>query len=624
MDSYYMSEEARKQLSGLIVGKPADEAIAALAKSLLKLEAMDKEQMSGRCEVETDRMERFLMKNFGLENIFREEFVQGVRAFRLKKPVSSLSPSTVLSFDMPEIDTSFKMSIQEIQTWQQSYAVFAAKDIYAEKNDGAAAAALLKKSLTGKSEDGEEAWKMKFVARISQTPIVCDFDGLVQSRAVGNAHDANIYLVSVSGIDLAGRKHDVKDITHYMSNWEQLFMKDPKNKSIPFAYGRDFVVTDPSIYGKLHQQTVIQDLMKMARVRLRAEDALGIQVVVETGIGLGVFAGDHIHTGKAIRQLSAIAMRMVLEEEHFANIQLVIFALPVFKKKVDNFHYFSAEFKANYKGSLPVVILDQDMHKIARLCAENYKTSELNPADSHGVFGEYWQNRGPGVEEKLALTTTGLLTQHHVFNPHVLDPSHYYLVDSLPLSTSTSSTTNSSSASVSASSSSTTVTSSSSSSTSSSSSASVSASSPLISTLAHKYGIVCCSSFVSSSPSASSSSSSSSSSSIPSSTSSASSSVAPVSSSSSSTTSSTPSTASAIVSTIASGPSSSSSSTLSNASILSALKSSSSTTTAPNTGTCAVMAVASSSSSSSSSSASTSTSKTDSNTSFDDISDIYG
>ncbi|CAF5051995.1 unnamed protein product, partial [Rotaria sp. Silwood1] len=48
--------------------------------------------------------------------------------------------------------------------------------------------------------------------------------------------------------------------------------------------------------------------------------------------------------------------------------------------------------------------------------------------DSHGVFGEYWQNRGPAVEEKLALTTMGLLVQHHLINPDVLDPNHYHLI----------------------------------------------------------------------------------------------------------------------------------------------------------------------------------------------------
>ncbi|CAF4379732.1 unnamed protein product, partial [Rotaria sordida] len=62
---------------------------------------------------------------------------------------------------------------------------------------------------------------------------------------------------------------------------------------------------------------------------------------------------------------------------------------------------------------------------IARL---NFHVSELNPADSHGVFGEYWQNRGPAVEEKLALTTMGLFVQHHIINPCVLDPNHYHFI----------------------------------------------------------------------------------------------------------------------------------------------------------------------------------------------------
>ncbi|CAF3474621.1 unnamed protein product, partial [Rotaria socialis] len=39
-----------------------------------------------------------------------------------------------------------------------------------------------------------------------------------------------------------------------------------------------------------------------------------------------------------------------------------------------------------------------------------------------------WQNRGPAVEEKLALTTVGLLVQHHLINPHVLDTDKYRLL----------------------------------------------------------------------------------------------------------------------------------------------------------------------------------------------------
>ena len=58
-----------------------------------------------------------------------------------------------------------------------------------------------------------------------------------------------------------------------------------------------------------------------------------------------------------------------------------------------------------YKGVTPVLLLDQDMHAVAlTAAASGFVTSELNPADSHGVVGEYWQNYGPGVEEKLALT----------------------------------------------------------------------------------------------------------------------------------------------------------------------------------------------------------------------------
>ena len=76
-----------------------------------------------------------------------------------------------------------------------------------------------------------------------------------------------------------------------------------------------------------------------------------------------------------------------------------------------------------------VIIIDQDMHRLTvAIARKGFRVSELNPADSHGVFGEYWQNRGPAVEEKLALTTVGLLVQHHLINSFVLDPHRYYLI----------------------------------------------------------------------------------------------------------------------------------------------------------------------------------------------------
>ncbi|CAF4770122.1 unnamed protein product [Rotaria sp. Silwood2] len=69
------------------------------------------------------------------------------------------------------------------------------------------------------------------------------------------------------------------------------------------------------------------------------------------------------------------------------------------------------------------------MHRLTvAIARKDFIVSELNPADSHGVFGEYWQNRGPAVEEKLALTTVGLLVQHHIINSYVLKPENYRLM----------------------------------------------------------------------------------------------------------------------------------------------------------------------------------------------------
>ncbi|KAL6073661.1 SRR1 domain-containing protein [Balamuthia mandrillaris] len=236
----------------------------------------------------------------------------------------------------------------------------------------------------------------------------------------------NMFLVSVCGMDFAGREHDIMDIKRYIKNWDKVF-GTLDGELVP-PNGRDFAPTGQKAI--LHQTILLEDLIKMARLRLQAQDRLGIQIAGEVGLGLGVFAGDMIGIGDQVRRLSVKALRRVLEKEgsFFKNIKAVICCMPVFKPR-DNYHYFVEGFKG-YKGVLPVWILDQDMHSVTRTAAKFFKTSELNPADSHGVFGEYWQNRGPGTEEKLALTTAGLLVQHHAINGRmVLNPERYHFID---------------------------------------------------------------------------------------------------------------------------------------------------------------------------------------------------
>jgi len=172
----------------------------------------------------------------------------------------------------------------EISDWQESYRVYAADDIYV----GQAGKELLKKSLEGKSEAGDEAWRMKFTIRISKNPIFMDFDAKIINREVGDSVAGNTYLVSVSGIDFAARKHDVLDIKNYIKNWDEAF--ENQNGNMVIYRGRDFIPTGVRL--DLDRQLVFNDLLKMARVRLRAQDAVGINIVGETGIGLGVFSGD--------------------------------------------------------------------------------------------------------------------------------------------------------------------------------------------------------------------------------------------------------------------------------------------------------------------------------------------
>ena len=409
-----------------------DKYIQQLFDRLGSMAAMDKNgPMSGDCDKETTQMETFLSHNFQFKNLNGEYIVHGVQSFRLGKPPHSITPNMMIKFPVNG-RVPFEMTIQEIVDWQRSYVVYADQDALGMTKN------FLRSALQGLSKSGDEAFRMKFVVRISKCPVLMEFNARIIPRDLKHDWPHRIKLVSVTGVDFAGRIHDINDITNYVANWVDIYELDPRT-AMPLVYnGRDFRVKPRAPPGRLHEKTLLRDLMCMARLRLFACDREKVEVVVETGIGLGVFAGKSIGVDTRVRQISALAMRKVLEEDgaSFENIRAVVFALPVFDSEApdgrrnDAFQAFADEFeKKKYEGCVPVLVADQDMHRLTvAIAMAGYRVSELNPADSHGVFGEYWQNRGPAVEEKLALTTVGLLVQHHLINPHVLDMDRYHLV----------------------------------------------------------------------------------------------------------------------------------------------------------------------------------------------------
>ncbi|CAF4250731.1 unnamed protein product [Rotaria sp. Silwood2] len=387
--------------------------------------------MSGQCIPETDQMENFLRQNFGFRNIEGKYIVSGVRAFEIRTPVQKMNLTTKIYFPDKQ-SNAFVMIVDEILKWQSSFAVYADRTIQGMDKG------FLYQALQGKSKNGNEAFRMKFVVRISDCPILMKFDAEILSRSLADNWPNLIKLVSVTGIDFAGRKHDVDDITTYITNWREVLEVDRSTGMPAVFHGRDFYPLRSHPPVKLDTKHVFDDLMKMVRIRLRACDMEKVQIVVETGIGLGVFAGKHLGIDDQIRKLSAYAARYVLQKEGstFTNIRAIVFALPIFSKDSsghrlpDTYDDFVNEFSTNnYSGPIPVLIVDQDMHELTVIIAgQGFRVSQLNPADSHGVFGEYWQNHGPAVEEKLALTTLGLLVQHHLINPCVLDPNRYNLI----------------------------------------------------------------------------------------------------------------------------------------------------------------------------------------------------
>eukprot|EP01121_Diplochlamys_sp_Union-15-3_P018685 TRINITY_DN6862_c0_g1_i2.p1 TRINITY_DN6862_c0_g1~~TRINITY_DN6862_c0_g1_i2.p1 ORF type:complete len:375 (-),score=77.43 TRINITY_DN6862_c0_g1_i2:98-1108(-) len=314
----------------------SDKKLQECLKSITELPPMDKHTMSGPCHRQTDTMEKFMKKNFGFKNT-KGWFVEGVMEFKIDD-ISKYEPTKVVS--VKSNGCNFQLTIEEILKWQKTYKCYYADDIF----PGEEGIKLIQKSLRGQSEAGEEAWKMKFAVRLSKNPIFMYFDGKVINRNPGDAVEDNIFLVSVCGHDFAGRKHDYEDTTKYIKNWRQVYKT--KNGML-IAYGRDFMPT--GVAGELDEELLFKDLVKMARLRLRAQDKEGIQIVGETGIGLGVFSGDYIGIGGDVRKLAARALAEVLAEEKFTNIKAVVCALPIFRK-VDNYHYFEAIFKKYYKG----------------------------------------------------------------------------------------------------------------------------------------------------------------------------------------------------------------------------------------------------------------------------------
>ncbi|UJR32973.1 hypothetical protein I4U23_020436 [Adineta vaga] len=416
---------------GLNVSTTTNKHIQRLFDELMLLPMMDKNgPMSGKCEFETNQMEQFLTNTFGFQNIPGKYIVQGVRAFQLARPPKSLPHDHKIHFPCKS-ESSFTMTVREIQEWQSTYRVYAGKG-------GSMTHDFLKQALQGKSGDGEEAFRMKFVVRISTCPILMEFDGKVIPRKPSEDWPNRIKLVSVTGIDFAGRKHDVDDILHYIKNWADIFEVDHTQTKPALLNERDFARRRGAVVAELSESRLFNDLQYMTYLRLRACDEEGVQIVVETGIGLGVFSGRHIGIDERVRTTSAIAIRTVLERygPSYRNIRAVVFALPIFERGTsdehirDTYHTFTEQFaEPQYNGPIPVLIADQDMHRLTvAIARQGFTVSELNPADSHGVFGEYWQNRGPAVEEKLALTTAGLLVQHHVINPEVLHAKNYKII----------------------------------------------------------------------------------------------------------------------------------------------------------------------------------------------------
>ncbi|CAF1650739.1 unnamed protein product, partial [Adineta ricciae] len=172
--------------------------VKGLFEELRKLRPMDKKgPMSGKCDHETTQMESFLTQTFQFRNIPGEYIVQGVKSFHIKSPPKEMNPKSTIFFPT-KTKNSFAMSVQEILDWQRSYRVYADGTVPNMNK------IFIRRALQGLTKSGEEAFAMKFVVRISQCPILMEFDARVIQRELQHDWPQRIKLVSVTGIDFAG------------------------------------------------------------------------------------------------------------------------------------------------------------------------------------------------------------------------------------------------------------------------------------------------------------------------------------------------------------------------------------------------------------------------------------
>jgi hypothetical protein len=111
------------------------------------------------------------------------------------------------------------------------------------------------------------AFRMKFVVRMSTCPILMEFDGEIIERKLEEDWPNRIKLVSVTGVDFAGRIHDINDMLTYIINWRDVYRID-RNANKLFVYnGRDFI-PKRNVFGQVDQNSLFKGLIRIVHLRL--------------------------------------------------------------------------------------------------------------------------------------------------------------------------------------------------------------------------------------------------------------------------------------------------------------------------------------------------------------------
>ncbi|RAP33701.1 hypothetical protein DID75_01370 [Candidatus Marinamargulisbacteria bacterium SCGC AG-410-N11] len=323
-----------------------------------------------------------------------------IKGFEVRKrPSSSIRVGNSITGSVHEFSAS------TLQKYQNSFKCVVSKEsrsVFQEFFPGETMDTFVKRVMSDGTKSQEEAFLMKFIARTAQTPILKSWKG----EDVSSNPD-NLFQISMCGVDFDNRKNDIHDMLRYTNC-----------KSLKGDRTGTYSISDDK------KALLEKDLLSMAKARFKAYEQDGVEHVTELFMGQGVFL-RHLDakSNQIVREAYAKAIKQCLEDlDSTSSIKTFAMCKPTESIDYDqDFQTFRDILKTTeLKKAIQINIVNNDILCHAADMSLIGKTSYLNPADSVGFYGQWWESAGGGaVEEGFATRTLGLWTQHCKLNNNI-------------------------------------------------------------------------------------------------------------------------------------------------------------------------------------------------------------